>query len=238
MRAAIEAGADWIRLPYGTMQPTMPGQKNGRIAQAVRYAHGRGKKLALDLHSRDSGLAWPDCRNAVAWAATQGFDAIVTSDVALGLYSATHFPALPLHFVAPPGVCARTARLLKVQMNVARLLVPSTTSVAELVEITTRTDAEVEILASGTAEWVPLDISCNDPCYSPTGHLTAALRQLPLMAALGVRAIQVAPHSETLGEVASITRLWRTAIDRCVEDGKQYAPHSDWHNLRDLQRQP
>lgn len=242
MRAAIDAGADWVHIPFVSIQPSMRCSKNDGIGQVVRYAHGRERKLALDLQARGPGLSWPDCRGAVAWAAAQGFDAIVTPDIALGLFGATQFPSLSLHFVAPAGMCARTARLLKVQMNVGRLVVPAAISVAELVEITSETDVDVEILASGTAtgsftaEPASVDAPCNDPCYSPAGHLTASLRQLPLMASLGVRAIQVTSRSKVSEDVASITRLWRTAIDRCFKDGKHCVQHTDWQSLLGLQR--
>jgi len=246
VRAAIDAGADWVRIPYRAAQSCSPALKNDRSRQSIRYAHGRGRKLALDLHTAGRGLSWQDCRNAVAWSAEQGFDAIALSDFTLGLYCAARFPVLPLHFVARPGVCARTAMLLRVQMNAARVLVPDTLSVAQLVEIATKADIEVEVVASGctrvadvglqahdsfSPERASGDASCNDACYSSGRHLAVSMQQLPLLASLGIRAIQVEPRNDIPDEVANVARVWRTAIDRCLKDGDYYAADPDWERL-------
>lgn len=249
VRAAIDAGADWVRIPYVPGQPCPPGLTNDRLRRAMRYAHGRERKLALDLHIASSHLSWLDFRDAIPWAVEQGFDAIVISDFALGLYCGARFPDLPVHLVAPPGICARMARVLRVQMNLARLLVPSALSMADLVEIATRTDVELEVLCDthvvnataptngpSTSECTSGDISCNDPCYSPKHHLAVSLQQLPLMASLGIRAIQVQPRTDMPDEAATVTRVWRSAIDRCLEDSKHFAIDPAWTSQLGLRR--
>lgn len=251
VRAAIDAGADWVRIPYRLAQSCSPGLKNDRSSQAIRYAHGRGRKIALDLSISAQGQPWKNCRDAIAWTAAQGFDAIVLSDIALALHCAARFPALLLHFVAPPAICARTATQLKLQLNAARILVPQALSVAQLVEISTKSDVEIEILASETTlisnagdqthdslrpEWIIAEDPCNDPCYSSEHHLAEALQQLPLMASLGIRAIQVEARNDMPDEVAKVARVWRSAIDRCLEDGDRYAVDPAWHRQLGLRR--
>lgn len=232
VRAAIDAGADWVRIPFELAQSCSPVHKDERTSRAIRYAHGRGRKIALHLCIAAQGPQWRNCRNAVAWAAAQGFDAIVLSDIPLALHCATYYPALPLHFVAPPAICARTATSLKLQLNVARILVPYTLSVAQLGEIVSKVDVEIEVMAYETKcisnaadeerdsmirEWTTDENPCNDPCYSSKGHLTKTLQQLSLMASLGVRAIHVEPRNDMPDEVANVARVWRSAIDRCQE---------------------
>lgn len=246
VRAAIDAGADWVRIPYKITHSCMPRVKNERQCQTIRYVHGRGRKLALDLGISAPGVSWKDCRDAVAWAAAQEFDAIILSDFALALYCSARFPALPLHFVAPHTVCARTATFLKLQLNAVRILVPNALSASQLVEIATKANVEVEILASKVRlsanegdpggdtlppEWTTGSTPCNDPCYSSQHNLVATLQQLPLMASLGVRAIQVEPRNDMPDEVANIARVWRLAIDRCIEDTDHYEVDPAWSRL-------
>lgn len=231
IRAAVDAGADWVRLPYRRAQLSLPVAGDERISKAVRYVHGRGRRISLDLNVSMQELRWTNCREAVAWATAQGFDAIVLSDAALALYCTTHFPGLPLHFIAHPSVCAKTAMRLKLQLNAARLIVTPGLSVAQLVEISTRTSVEVEILAcdtihmSGTEGVLPgfpfaedAENPCNDSCYSSKGNLTMAMQRLPLLASLGIRAIEVEPRNDLPDEVAKTARLWRSAIDHCLDD--------------------
>ena len=251
VRAAIDAGADWVRIPYRITHSCMPRVKNERQCQVIRYAHGRGRKLALDLDISAPGVSWKDCRDGVAWAAAQGFDAIILSDFALALYCSARFPALPLHFVAPHTVCARTATFLKLQLNAVRILVPNALSASRLVEIATSVDVEMEVLTSGgmlianardpgndtlPPEWTTGDAPCNDPCYASQHNLVTALQQLPLMDSLGIRAIQVEPRNDMPEEVANVARVWRSAIDRCIEDADHYAVDPAWSRLLEPRR--
>ncbi len=241
IRAAIDAGADWVRLPYALAHACATPPRDARISQAIRYVHGRGRKIVLDLCFSAQGSRWKSCRDAVEWAATQGFDAILLSDFSLALHCAIHFPALPLHFVACPDVCARTATQLTLQLNAARVLVTPLLSVAQLVEISTKANVEIEILACETsrmsvAEGAPYDClfpevvdkPCNDPCFLTNGHLTVLLERLPLLSSLGIRAIQVEPRNDLPNEIARTAGTWRTAIDRCLADRERYAVASCW----------
>lgn len=251
VRAAIDAGADWVRIPYRVTHSCMSRFKNERSGQTIRYAHGRGRKLALDLNISAPGVSWKDCCDGVTWASAQGFDAIVLSDITLALYCATRFPALPLHVIAHPMECARTATFLKLHLNAARIVIPHTLSVAQLVEIAARTNVEVEVLASREMfianarnagsrtlppEWATGDTPCNDPHYSSKGYLSATLQQLPLMASLGVRVIHVEPRNDMPEEVGNVTQVWRQAIDRCTADADHYAVDPAWPRMLGMQQ--
>lgn len=221
VRAAIDAGADWVRIPYRANQANALDFKDVRPTQAIRYVHGRGRKLALDLSMISS---WDKCREVVAWAAMQRFDALVVSDFAFALYCSTRYPAIALHVVAPSAISARSALLLKAQLNAARILIPTPLSPAQLVDISRRATVEVEVLVSAgifspndglDMERATADAPCNDACYSSSRHRAMALQQLPLMASLGIRAIQVEPRSDTPVDVSAVTHAWRSAIDKC-----------------------
>lgn len=234
--AAIDAGADWIRISFGRGQPETSGHRHDRLADIVRYAHEHTRKLVLDIDAPPAVLSWQDRRAAIAWAAKQGFDAVATPDTSLALYCATRHPSMPLHLVAPTDICLRTARLLNLQLNAARILIPHEVSTAQLAAISANTDACLEILAFagsparqlwGTAA-SHVDKACNDACYLPEQKPWMVLRQLPLLASLRIRAIQVESRSGMPDDIANVVQVWRTAIDRCHEDGGRYIVEPSW----------
>ena len=232
VRAALASGADWVRIPYRLRNSSECSIKNPRLADSIQYAHDRVRKLVLDLGLSSPALSWSDQHNALAWAEDVAFDAIVLSDAALALYCAARHPKLPVHFVAPSTICARTATLLKLQLNVSRIIIPHTISAAQLVEISSNADVELEILGFGCssipAAWKTSAGACNDAAYTSERHLSTALRQLPLLASLGIRAIQVEPGSHVAEEVRNVARVWRTAIDRCLKDGSHFTVDPSW----------
>lgn len=240
VKAAIEAGADWVRIPFRLRQSSLHELKAGRLADTIRYAHARRRKLVLDLGLSSLELTSALRRSAVSWAADQGFDAIALSDFGMSLYCAIHHPHLPLHFVAPGNVCARTVKLMKLQVNAARILIPPTVSPASLIEISEGADVALEILTcdsrprapavelAGTDTGPVSGGACNDSSYSAEKNLSATLRQLPLLASLGVRTVHVEARVDAPCEVANVAHVWRTAIDRCLQDGRHYAVDPSW----------
>ena len=231
MRAAINAGADWLRIPYPAADIHQHKDGNDRLDSALQYAHGRARKLVLDLAMGSPGLSWHDQQNAIAWAVKMGFDAIALSNPALALYCTIRFPGQPLHIHAPSLLYAREASLLKLQLNASRIIVPAAISTAQLVEISTKADVELEVLYCQSpimptqqpmlAEtgWPSGESACNDTCYSPGGHHPDALLRIPLLASLGIRAIHVVAYNALPVEAGRCTRIWRQAIDHHFQNG-------------------
>lgn len=248
VRAAIDAGADWVRIPYRFRHPIGCNSRNNRLSQAIRYAHGRARKVVLDLGVSPPALSWEERRAAFDWAEDQGFDAIVLSEIAPALYCAARHPNLRVHFLAPATLRARTAMLLRLQLNAARILVPHSISPSQLTEISTATDVALEVLGFGcplqekhiTSSERDSDadgMASNDEIYSAERHLAATLRQLPLLASLRIRAIQVEARNDTPDEVGNVARIWRTAIDRCLEDGVHFAVDPSWQTQLNARRE-
>ncbi|OWW22302.1 hypothetical protein AYR66_25215 [Noviherbaspirillum denitrificans] len=166
-------------------------------------------------------LSWQERSHAISWAVEQGFDALAIADLSLALYCATHYPSIPLHIIAPADICPRTAHLLKLQVNAARILVPHYISLAQLAAICANVNAEIEVSAAGP---VPgqMSLTCNDPCYLAEQGTRDALLRLPLLASIGVHAIQVEPRSDMPDDVANMAYTWKTAIDRCHAAGPNW----------------
>lgn len=70
--------------------------------------------------------------------------------------------------------------------------------------------------------------ACNDVCYSPGRLSIGVLRQLPQLAEMGIRAVQIEPRIATPIEVAQVTKVWRAAIDKCLEDAEHYSVNPAW----------
>jgi collagenase-like PrtC family protease len=82
--------------------------------------------------------------------------------------------------------------------------------------------ASVERCAAG-------ENAANEGCYAtPASPDIAALRLLPRLRNIGVRAIRVEAQGGNPAKSAQITRVWRDAIDSCIEDPERYTVKPAW----------
>ena len=65
----------------------------------------------------------------------------------------------------------------------------------------------------------------------PTSLNTLSI--LPKLQQIGVSAIKVEGRQRSPAYVAQVTRVMRSAIDECLRDPGNYAPHADWMNQLD-----
>jgi putative protease len=252
VQAAIDNGADWVRIPCRQIGVAFVKELQefiiGRLAKAIRYAHRERRKVVLDLNLPVTPAMWPHLRKTIAHACDEGVEALMLSDPALALCSAIHHPGLPLHFIAPPTVAANTARQLQHQLGVSRLLLPPTLSAARIGELAAINGLELDVLGFGAglpqterheddaALHGNLDVASNDASFSSGKLAAGALLQLPRLAELGIRTIQIEPRIEAPGEVAQVTKVWRTAIDKCLDDAEHYVVNPSWVRQLDALR--
>jgi O2-independent ubiquinone biosynthesis protein UbiU len=251
VHAAIDNGADWVRVPYKQVETRFDTAVQdfviGRLGKAIRYAHHNRRKVVLDLSFPATPAMWPQMRKIVCLACEEGLDALMLSDLGLAIYSAIHHPKLALHFAVPSTVGEKAARQLQIWLSAGRILLPPMLSLARISELAAIPELELEVLGFGcaahavaprtevqrigSAETFCRDVddeASNDATYSSRRIVAGALHQLPRLAALGVRAIQIEPGIETPGDVAKVTRVWRTAIDRCIDDAGHYVVNPSW----------
>jgi len=252
VQAAIDNGADWVRIPCRQLGVAFVNELQefiiGRLAKAIRYAHRERRKVVLDLNLPVTPAMWPHFRKTIACACDEGVEALMLSDPALAICCAVHHSGLALHFVAPPIVTANTARQLRLQLGTSRLLLPPTLSVARIGEIAAINGLELDVLGFGAG--VPqterheddsalrdnVDSASNDASFSPGKLAAGTLLQLPRLAELGIRTIQIEPRIEAPAEVAQVTRVWRTAIDKCLDDATHYVVNPSWVRQLDALR--
>lgn len=259
VRAAIDHGADWVRVPYRQIGPTCDTRWQdfviGRLGKAIRYAHHKRRKVVLDLSAPASPSMWPHLRKMISLACDEGIDALMLSDPALAICSAIHHPNLTLHFAVPRPTSGKAARQLQIRLGAGRILLPPPFSLANIGELAAIAGLELEVLGFGngvpsasrrikgqqfeSSETLSLELdddASNDASYSLGGITAGALYQLPKLVALGVRAIQIEPPIETPGDVAQVTKVWRAAIDKCTDDAAHYMVNPSWIRLLDTRR--
>lgn len=252
VQAAIDNGADWVRIPSRQIGVAFMKELQefitGRLAKAIRYAHHERRKVTLDLNLPVTPAMWPNIRKTIACAYDEGVDALMLSDPALALYCAVHHPGVALHFIAPATVTSTGARQLKLRLGASRLLLPATASLSRISQLAAVSGLELDVLGFGaghlqlqqqeennTADDEP-EIASNDASFSPGKLAFGALRQLPRLAELGIRAIHIEPRIEAPGEVAQVTRVWRAAIDKCLDDSTHYVVNPSWVRQLDALR--
>src|SRR3546814_8273226 len=67
------------------------------IAEGIRYAHAKGRKVFLALNTYAQPQAWQEWRVAVDRAADSGVDAMIVADPGLMAYASRRHPQLRLH---------------------------------------------------------------------------------------------------------------------------------------------
>ena len=87
LKAAIDNGADCVYLGFrdATNARNFAGLNfdEAAIAEGVRYAHQRGRKVLLALNTYPQAAHWTLWRAAIDRAARAGIDAVILADPAL-----------------------------------------------------------------------------------------------------------------------------------------------------------
>ena len=80
------------------------------------------------------------------------------------------------------------------------------------------------------------ETASNDHYYLDIGNANAsALRLLPQLSDAGVRALRIEAHVHSPLKLGQVTKVWREAIDHCLEDRDGYAVRMAW--VEQLSRQ-
>src|SRR5690554_5222104 len=100
LKAAIDHGADCVYLGFrdATNARNFAGLNFDAtaIAEGIRYAHDRGRKVFLALNTYPQPDAWQIWREAIDRAADSGVDVVIVADPGLMQYAASTHPHLRL----------------------------------------------------------------------------------------------------------------------------------------------
>lgn len=154
LRAAIDAGADTVYAGFRdeTNARNFPGLNFSRpeMAEAIKYAHARGRKLLIAINSYPAAGNMDPWRKAVDDAAALGADAAILADIGLMAYAAEKRPDLRLHLSVQASACNAEAVALYVKaFGVRRVVLPRVLSVADIAGLTAAADVEIEVFVFG-----------------------------------------------------------------------------------------
>jgi putative protease len=155
LKAAVDNGADCVYLGFrdATNARNFAGLNfdDAAIAQGIRYAHDRGRKVLLALNTypqADNVALW---RGAVDRAAGAGIDALIMADPALMGYAHARHPDLRLHLsVQASATNVDAINCYHEQFGVARAVLPRVLSLAQVEQVIDNTPVEIEVFGFGS----------------------------------------------------------------------------------------
>ncbi|MFA5662441.1 peptidase U32 family protein [Castellaniella sp.] len=155
LRAAVDHGADCVYLGFrdATNARNFAGLNfdEAAIAEGIRYAHARQRKVLLALNTYPQPDAWQVWRQAVDRAAEAGVDALIVADPGLMAYASRHYPGLRLHLsVQGSATNYEAIQFYHEHFGVARAVLPRVLSVAQVQQVCENTPVEIEVFGFGS----------------------------------------------------------------------------------------
>jgi putative protease len=155
LKTAIDHGADCVYLGFrdATNARNFAGLNfdDAAIAQGIRYAHDRGRKVLLALNTYPQPAAHALWRGAIERAAGAGVDAVILADPGLMQYAAGKFPDLRLHLsVQGSATNPEAINFYQRRFNVQRAVLPRVLSLAQVEHVIGNTQLEIEVFGFGS----------------------------------------------------------------------------------------
>ncbi len=155
LKAAIDNGADCVYLGFrdATNARNFAGLNfdEAAIAEGIRYAHDRQRKVLLALNTYPQADAWVLWREAVDRAADAGVDAVIMADTGLLQYASSKYPQLRLHLsVQGSATNYEAINFYHANFGIARAVLPRVLSVAQVQQVCEHSPVEIEVFGFGS----------------------------------------------------------------------------------------
>lgn len=155
LKAAIDNGADCVYLGFrdATNARNFAGLNfdDAAIAEGIRYAHDRGRKVLVALNTYPQPGAWMMWRKAIDKAAHFGVDAVILADPGLMLYASTSYPDLRLHLsVQGSATNYEAINFYAEHFGIARAVLPRVLSMTQVEQVAKNTKVEIEVFGFGS----------------------------------------------------------------------------------------
>jgi O2-independent ubiquinone biosynthesis protein UbiU len=296
LKAAVDNGADCVYLGFrdATNARNFAGLNfdDKAIAEGIRYAKDRGRKVLVALNTYPQPEAWPLWRTAIDRASHSGVDAVILADPGLMQYAVTNHPNLRLHLsVQGSATNYEAINFYHERFGVSRAVLPRVLSMAQVEHVLKNTPIEIEVFGFGSlcvmvegrcalssyvtgeapnthgvcspakaVRWeqtpkglesrlngVLIDryddgenasyptlckgrFDVGDETYYAIEEPTSlnTLELLPQLMSMGVRAIKIEGRQRSPAYVGQVTRVWREAIDNCLDSQQRYSVKPNW----------
>ena len=155
LKTAVDNGADCVYLGFrdATNARNFAGLNfdSAAVAQGIRYAHDRGRRVFLALNTYPQPDAWPIWREAVDRAADSGVDAVIIADLGLIQYAARTHPHLRLHLsVQGSATNYEAINFYHERFDIQRVVLPRVLSIAQVEQVAENTPVEIEVFGFGS----------------------------------------------------------------------------------------
>jgi collagenase-like PrtC family protease len=154
LKAAIDNGADWVYL--GLRDDTNARNFAGlnfdddSLAEGVRYAHSRGRRLVLAINTYPQAATWARWTGALERADAAGVDAVIAADPGLMRHAARRHPRLALHLSVQSSATSHEAiNFYHEHFGVTRAVLPRVLSLAQVAYVVKNTPVEIEVFGFG-----------------------------------------------------------------------------------------
>ena len=155
LKAAVDNGADCVYLGFrdATNARNFAGLNfdDKAVAEGVRYAHAKGRKVLVALNTYPQAGAWELWQKAIDRAATLGVDAMIMADPGLMQYAKQTHPQLRLHLsVQGSATNYEAINFYRDHFGISRAVLPRVLSIAQVEHLMNNTDVEIEVFAFGS----------------------------------------------------------------------------------------
>ena len=155
LKAAVDHGADSVYLGFrdATNARNFAGLNfdEAAIAEGIRYAHQRGRKVLLALNTYPQAANWQLWREAVDRAAGAGIDAIILADPGLMEYARSKHPGLRLHLsVQGSATNYEAINFYHEQFGISRAVLPRVLSLQQVEHLLRHVKTEIEVFGFGS----------------------------------------------------------------------------------------
>jgi putative protease len=155
LKAAVDQGADSVYLGFrdATNARNFAGLNfdEAAIAEGIRYAHQRGRKVLLALNTYPQAANWQLWREAVDRAAGAGIDAIILADPGLMEYARSKHPGLRLHLsVQGSATNYEAINFYHEQFGISRAVLPRVLSMQQVEHLIRHVKTEIEVFGFGS----------------------------------------------------------------------------------------
>jgi O2-independent ubiquinone biosynthesis protein UbiU len=154
LKVAVDHGADCVYIGFrdSTNARAFAGLNFDlpAAAEAVRYAHARGKKVFLALNTYPQADNWPRWQEAVDQAAEAGVDAVILADAGLMRYASRTYPELRLHLsVQGSATNYEAINFYHEHFGIRRAVLPRVLSLPQVEHLMQHTPVEIELFGFG-----------------------------------------------------------------------------------------
>ena len=155
LKAAVDNGADCVYLGFrdATNARNFAGLNfdDVAIAEGIRYAHDRQRKVLLALNTYPQASTWPQWRKAIDRAAAAGIDAVILADPGLMRYAVERYPDLRLHLsVQGSATNYEAINFYQKHFGIQRAVLPRVLSLVQVEQVAQHTSVEIEVFGFGS----------------------------------------------------------------------------------------